>query len=218
MGQRLQRQGKAWQAELEDWKKFCKQDQIEKDRATLGCAILLRFCDLLHTGMFQSNSETVDPSRTVPPRSGEDCSLLLSVTDPKLPTQPGSNVRNWFPKERQLKQPQTDEAIESFRISAQKSASSLSLPKSADLEELLKEKSLDDLTNLCEQLNITRIEKLNRLQMAESILFHRALKSCESATTSIRHQPELKGKVSIIVHGWSCVQSHRVLTSVIPYR
>ena len=210
----------AWQAELKDWKKYCNPAQIDADRATLGCAILLRFCDLLHTGMFQSNSETVDPSRTVPPRSGEDCSLLLSVTDPKLPTQPGSNVRNWFPQERQLKQPQTDEAIGSFRISSQKSASSLSLPKSADLEELLKEKSLDDLTNLCKQLNITHIAKLNRLQTAESILFHRALrlKSCESATPSIRHQHELKGKVSIIVHGLSCVQSHRVLTSVIPYR
>ena len=196
MGQRLQRQGQAWEAELKAWIRVCKPEPIHANRATLGCAILLRFCDLLHTGMFQSNSETVDPSRIVPPRSGEDCSLLLSVTDPKLPTQPGSNVRNWFPKERQLKQPQTDEAIESFCISAQKSASSLSLPKSADLEELLKEKSLDDLTILCEQLNITGFAKLNRLQTAESILFHRALKSCESATPSIRHQPELKGKVS----------------------
>ena len=196
MGQRLQRQGKGWEAELEAWIRYCQSEPIHANRATLGCAILLRFCDLLHTGMFQSNSETVDPSRTVPPRSGEDCSLLLSVTDPKLPTQPGSNVRNWFPKERQLKQPQTDEAIKSFRTSAHESPSSLSLPKSADLEVLLKEKSLDDLTILCEQLNITGFAKLNRLQTAESILFHRALKSCESATPNIRHQHELKGKVS----------------------
>ena len=196
MGQRLQRQGQAWEAELKAWIRVCQPEPIHANRATLGCAILLRFCDLLHTGMFQSNSETVDPSRTVPPRSGEDCSLLLSVTDPKLPTQPGSNVRYWFPEERQLKQPQTDEAIKSFRTSAHESPSSLSLPKSADLEVLLKEKSLDDLTILCEQLNITGFAKLNRLQTAESILFHRALKSCESATPNIRHQHELKGKVS----------------------
>ena len=208
MGQRLQRQGDAWEKELEAWKKFQKRSKEDSDRTDLGCAILLKFCDLLHASMFYSNSETVDRSRIVPARSGADCSLLLSVTDPKLPLQPSSEVRYWFPPERQLKQPQTDEVIRAFPILAQESASSQCLPKSADLEALLAATSVDDLKDQCQKLYITPFGKLNRLQMAESILFHQfAAKSSESATRSRAHvnsgpQPDLNGKV--VCHGLMC--------------
>ena len=148
-------------------------------------------------------------------RGGKDCSLLLSVTDPELPPQPGSDARYWFPPKRQLKQPQMDVVSRAICSSAQESASFLSLPKSADLEALLAENSFDDLKKLCEKLKITPIGNRNMLQTAESILFHEcALKSCQSAKPSIRHQPERRGKVLslIVCHGVT------VLTSVIPHR
>ena len=184
------------------WSWLCYPSQV------LGCAILLKFCDLLHASLFYSNSETVDWSRIAPARSGTDCSLLLSVTDLKLPLQPSSDVRYWFPPDGNLKQPQTDEVIRAFPILAQESASSQCLPKSADLEALLAATSVDDLKDQCQKLYITPFGKLNRLQMAESILFHQfAAKSSESATRSRAHvnsgpQPDLNGKV--VCHGLMC--------------
>ena len=207
VGQRLQRQGNAWKGELRDWIKHRKPQQVEEGRVTLGCDLLIEFCDLLHTQMFQSNSETVDRCQIVPARSGADCSLLISVTDPTLPKQPGSVVRYWFPPERQLKQPQTEEAVRGV----QQSASSLSLPRSDALEALLKTSSFNDLKQQCERLEITHFGKLNRLQMAESILFQT---SCESGTPNIRHQREVKGKVS----SFMACRVGTVLTSVIPHR
>ena len=205
MGQRLQRQGNAWQSELECWIRVRTQDPVEVARARLGCCILIKFCDLLHEGMFQSNSESWKirkGSQTVSHRNGIDCSLLLSVTD-KLPSQTGSDGNRYcFPIERQLKQPQMDEDI--TRLT---DASSPSLLKSAALEELLTENSFDGLKRKCEGLGITALGKLNRLRMAESILFH------QSARQS-RQSPELEGKVL------SCMVCRvvTVLTSASPHR
>ena len=168
---------------------FCNSEsrsKVDVDRATLGCAILIKFCDLLHAGMFYSNSESLDTSQAVPDRSGKDCSLLLSVTDPKLPTQPGSSgLRYWFPPERQLKQPQADSEIHGFLTSAQESASSRCPPKAADLLALVADASDEDLKNKCTQLGI-QVGRLNRLQMAEKIL---------EADVNTEPQPGLNGKV-----------------------
>jgi hypothetical protein len=174
---------------------------VFQDRVTLGCELLIKLCDLLHAAMFQSNSESLEIrklSRTVPSRSGEDCSLLLSVTDPKLPLQPGSRERYWFPRERQLTQPQTVEEIKE---------TSEPLIKSADLEALLATSSFADLKTQCTEQK-SRPLKLNRLQMAESILFARA--------ADPRRPPVLQGKVYLSIHGLSCASADR--TSVIPFR
>ena len=206
MGQRLQRQGNAWQSELDAWVNVCKPGPVEEARARLGCGILIKFCDLLHARMFESNSESLairDRSQTVPHRNGIDCSLLLSVTD-KLPSQTGSDGNRYcFPIERQLKQPQMDEDI--TRLT---DASSPSLLKSAALEELLTENSFDGLKRKCEGLGITALGKLNRLRMAESILFH------QSARQS-RQSPELEGGKVL-----SCMVCRvvTVLTSASPHR
>ena len=185
MGQRLQRQGNAWQTELNAWIKYRKRDPVEEARATLGCRILTEFCDLLHIEMFQSNSESSairNGSQTVPFRHGKDCSLLLSVTNCKLPPQLGSTgLRYCFPDHLQLQQPQTEEEITTWTA-----ASSPSLPKSAALEALLEENSFDALKMKCAELQIPG--KLNRLRMAESILFH------ESADQP-RQSPAPEGKV-----------------------
>jgi len=186
-GQRLQRQGDAWQTELNAWIKYRKRDPVEEARATLGCRILTEFCDLLHAEMFYSNSESLAiPNRcqAVPFRNGIDCSLLRSVTNGRLPLQLGSNgLRYCFPDRLQLQQPQTEEEITTWTASA---ASSPSLPKSAALEALLEENSFDALKTKCAELQIPG--KLNRLRMAESILFH------ESADQR-RQSPEPEGKV-----------------------
>ena len=191
MGQRLQRQGDAWRQERDAWINYQRTIQSgatpeEIARVSLGCDILIGFCDLLHADMFRSNSESLEirnQTRTLPTRDCIDCSLLLSVTDPNLPKQPGGGgLRYWFPQERQLKQPQTEEPIPT---SEQASPPVLN---SADLEALLENSSFEDLEKQCKQLQITPFGKLNRLRMAESILFH------QSAGIS-RHQPELKGKV-----------------------
>jgi len=187
VGQRLQRQGNAWQTELNAWIKYRNPGPVEKARAILGCRILIEFCDLLHAGMFQSNSESLairNGSQTVPFRHGKDCSLLLSVTNCKLPSQLGSTgVRYCFPDHLQLQQPQTEEEITTWAAAA-----SPSLPKSAQaaLEALLEENSFDALKTKCAELQIPG--KLNRLRMAESILFH------ESADQP-RQSPAPKGKV-----------------------
>jgi len=185
-GQRLQRQGDAWQTELNAWIKYRKRDPVEEARATLGCRILTEFCDLLHIEMFQSNSESLEirnRSQTAPCRNNKDCSLLLSVTNGSLPPQLGSTgVRYCFPDHLQLQQPQTEEEITTWTA-----ASSPSLPKSAALEALLKENSFDDLKTKCEISGLPP-GKLNRLRMAESILFH------ESADQR-RQSPEPEGKV-----------------------
>jgi hypothetical protein len=113
-----------------------------------------------------------------PIRSGKDCSLLLSTTDPELESQPGSDVRHWFPEDRQLKQPQTEEAIDNTVLPP--------LVKSAALEALLEQMSSEQLRAQCKALGIQG--KLNRLQMAESILFERA-------AGKSRKPPALTGKV-----------------------
>ena len=212
MGQRLQRQGDAWQQELKAWIKYQRSASKEvTERVSLGCAILIRFCDLLHADMFRSNSESLEirnRSRTLPSRDYTDCSLLLSVTDPDLPEQPGSGgVRYWFPPERQCKQPQTEEPIPS----SEQASSPLLI--SADLQALLEKSSFDDLQERCKQLQITPFGKLNRLRMAESILFHTHTLFHQSARIS-RHQPELKGKV----FSFMVCRVVTVLTSVIPHR
>ena len=185
MGQRLQRQGNAWQTELNAWIKYRERDPVEEARAILGCRILIEFCDLLHAEMFQSNSESLairNGSQTVPFRHGKDCSLLLSVTNGRLPPQLGSTgLRYCFPDHLQLQQPQTEEEITTWTA-----ASSPSLPKSAALEALLEENSFDALKGKCAELQIPG--KLNRLRMAESILFH------ESADQR-RQSPAPEGKV-----------------------
>ena len=167
--------------------------KVVRERVTLGCELLIKLCDLLHAEMFQSNSESLEIrelSRTVPSRTSEDCSLLLSVTDPKLPLQPGSKERYWFPKERQLKQPQKVEPI---------GETSEPLIKSADLEVLLATRSFADLKEQCTKLQ-SRPLKLNRLQMAESILF-------AQAASKSRQPPVLQGKVYLSIHGLSCGDS-----------
>ena len=198
MGQRLQRQGDAWRVELKSWIIYTKTvttvTDVVRARVTLGCELLIKLCDLLHAEMFQSNSESLEIrklSRTVPSRSGEDCSLLLSVTDPKLPLQPGStrSERYWFPRERQLTQPQTVEEIKE---------TSEPLIKSADLEALLATSSFADLKTQCTEQK-SRPLKLNRLQMAESILFARA--------ADPRRPPVLQGKVYLSIHGLSCASA-----------
>ena len=186
MGQRLQRQGDAWQQELKAWIKYQRSaSKVVTERVSLGCAILIRFCDLLHADMFRSNSESLEirnQTRTLPTRDCIDCSLLLSVTDPNLPKQPGGGgVRYWFPPDH----------AHSGRRARAVGRLGTSLPpvlNSADLEALLEKSSFEDLEKQCKQLQITPFGKLNRLRMAESILFH------QSAGIS-RHQPELKGKV-----------------------
>ena len=191
MGQRLQRQGNAWQTELNAWIKYRNPGPVEKEQAILGCRILIEFCDLLHAEMFQSNSESLvirNRSQTVPFRNGIDCSLLLSVTNGRLPVQPGANgLRYCFPDRLQLQQPQTEAEITTWAA-----ASSPSLPKSesAALEALIEENSFDDLKRKCEELQISGLPpgKLNRLRMAESILLH------QSADQS-RQSPEPEGKV-----------------------
>ena len=187
MGQRLQRQGNAWQTELNAWIKYRKRDPVEEARAILGCRILIEFCDLLHAEMFYSNSESLairNRSQTVPSRNGIDCSLLLSVTNGGLPPQLGSNgLRYCFPDHLQLQQPQTEEEITTWAAAA-----SPSLPKSAQaaLEALVEKNSFDALKEKCAELQIPG--KLNRLRMAESILFH------ESADQR-RQSPAPEGKV-----------------------
>ena len=196
MGQRLQRQGNAWRGELKHWITFTKRDKVVIERVTLGCELLIKLCDLLHVEMFQSNSESLEIrelSRTMAPRNGVDCSLLLSVTDPALPLQPGSNQRYWFPKERQLKQPQTLEPL---------GETSEPLIKSADLETLLATRSFADLKEQCTQLKCRPLKR-NRLQMAESILFAQAAQ----AASKSRQPPVLLGKVYLSIHGLSCGDS-----------
>ena len=180
MGQRLQRQGDAWRSELADWIKYDpKREKVDVDRVTLGCEILIRYCDLLYVEMFLSNSESMEiRNGAAPIRSGKDCSLLLSTTDPELESQPGSDVRHWFPEDRQLKQPQTEEAIDNTVLPP--------LVKSAALEALLEQMSSEQLRAQCKALGIQG--KLNRLQMAESILF-------EQAAGNSRQAPALTGKV-----------------------
>ena len=216
MGQRLQRQGDAWRQERDAWINYQRTIQSgatpeEIARVSLGCDILIGFCDLLHADMFRSNSESLEirnRSRTLPSRDYTDCSLLLSVTDPDLPEQPGSGgVRYWFPPERQCKQPQTEEPIPS----SEQASSPLLI--SADLQALLEKSSFDDLQERCKQLQITPFGKLNRLRMAESILFHTHTLFHQSARIS-RHQPELKGKV----FSFMVCRVVTVLTSVIPHR
>jgi hypothetical protein len=179
VGQRLQRQGDAWRSELDGWINLEKREKVKVDRVTLGCNILIKFCDLLHAEMFLSNSESLEirnGTQQVPSRSGRDCSLLLSTTD-KLPKQPGGDVRHWFPPARQLKQPQTEEAIDNTVLPPLKSAA---------LEELLEQMSSEQLRAECRAMGIQG--KLNRLQMAESILFKRA-------AGNSRQAPALTGKV-----------------------
>jgi hypothetical protein len=185
VGQRLQRQGHAWETELDAWIQYRKRDPVEEARAILGCRILIAFCDLLHAQMFQSNSESLairNRSRTVPFRNGIDCSLLLSVTDGGLPAQHGSTgLRYCFPDHLQLQQPQTEEDITTWAAAA-----SPSLPKSAALETLLEENSFDALKRKCAELQIPG--KLNRLRMAERILFH-------EPADQPRQSPAPEGKV-----------------------
>jgi hypothetical protein len=86
-----------------------------------------------------------------------------------------------------LQQPQTEE-----EITAWAAAPSPSLPKSesAALEALLKENSFDDLKRKCKELQISGLPpgKLNRLRMAERILFH-------EPADQPRQSPAPKGKV-----------------------
>jgi hypothetical protein len=179
-GQRLQRQGNCWESELEAWKKYyrgkgkqIRRTQDDFDRMDLGCALLIELTNLLHADMYQSNSETLNPAQKTPPRRAEDCSLLLSVTDPAMPYQPGSDVRYWLPEDRQLKQPATDAVIRDFLAARRQRdpASSEIHPKSAQLEAMLSTLSLDALEQRCKQLKSPPVRKLNRLQMAECILF-----------------------------------------------
>ena len=211
MGQRLQRQGNAWRQELACRIRYPQMTPVEEARATLGCTLLIKLCDLLHARMFQSNSESlaIGPSTVVPPRGGGDCSLLLSVTDSDLPLQPGSPTRYWFPKERQFRQPQTENAI----LEVQHSASSLPLPKSADLEALLATRSFDELKEQCKELRcVPAKKKLNRLQMAQSILFAQAATSASKSRKQTVRQPrqqpasERQGKV-LSFNSWFVVWS-----------
>ena len=157
--------------------------------------------------MFKSNSESLQIRNRVckaPTRYDVDCSLLLSETDPALPVQPGSDgLRFWIPEERQLQQPQTVEEIQEAIQDT-----SLSLLKSKNLEALLAASSLDDLKKQCAKLNIQPLGKLNRLQMAESILFHQS-------TSESRQRPVLQGKVQL---SFMFCRVATVLTSVIPHR
>ena len=198
LGQRLQRQANAWEGELKGWIKYDKNRSTQDvDRVTLGCTILIHYCALLHEQMTQCNTETVDReavvgrSRAVQSQRGEHSSLLLSVTDPKLPKQPGSQVRYWFPEDRQLKQPQSNQTVLDFLTREQKSQAS-PLRKSEDLDQLLTRNSFDDLKKLCTDMDIIPL-KLNRLRMAESILFSRC--AADSSSKS-RSQPPSQVHVS----------------------
>jgi hypothetical protein len=137
--------------------------------------------------MFQSNSESLEirnRSQTAPCRNNKDCSLLLSVTNGSLPPQLGSTgVRYCLPGRLQLQQPQTEEEITTWAAAA---SPSLPKPAQAALEALLEENSFDALKTKCAELQIPG--KLNRLRMAESILFH------ESADQR-RQSPAPEGKV-----------------------
>jgi hypothetical protein len=99
-----------------------------------------------------------------------------------------------------LTQPQTDKAI----LEVQRSAPSLPLPKSADLEVLLSTSSLDDLKKQCENLKSKNLKKLKRLQMAESILFEQAASRFQQAASRPRQQPVQQGKV-LYFNSWLVV-------------
>jgi len=187
-GQRLQRQGDAWRKELKAWIRKKKRDPKHVARVKLGCAILIEYSDLLRDKLLQCNSEV---DRAVPAQAGQHRSLLLSVTDPALPVQPGSEVRYWFPEDRQCKQPPRDQA----------SLQCLPPPlgNSQALNVLLTRNSVDELKELVEQLDITPRGKMNRLGMAESIVRNRPQSDSRLRSTK-QHKgsgtgPQLKGRV-----------------------
>jgi hypothetical protein len=152
----------------------------------LGFYVLSTYRKQLHALLHQCKSERGDIAHTSPPNEGAngDSSLLLSVTG-QLPYQPiqkgagrmaqkaGVNRRVWFPPERQVKQPQSHQEVQTFLESGSQ-GSVPPIPCSASLEELLLAKSAIELRTMCSERNIPHGAKLNRLRMAKSILFHDA--------------------------------------------
>lgn len=189
--QRLQRQDSAWQIELTAWLAHPNnKDASRRAKVALGFEILSRYRDALHIKLHQCNSEREDLQDQQPPGGGKGFSaLLLSVTAP-LPNQPGgknagSERRQWFPPDRQTEQPQSDTDVENFLLSSKTSDPPQPPPigcleSHRGLEDLLRVKSAFDLQQMCTERSIP-CRKLNRLRMAESILFHDATKASRAS-------------------------------------
>lgn len=141
---------------------------------TLGCKILCKLSDVLHEKQFQSNPQNVraDP-KARPDRYKSNSTLLYSVTHPSLPQQPGGTGNRWLPPERQVEDAQNDQEVDGFLRAAVKPP-----PDSSALDRLLTANSREDLQAMCGKRRINA-KHLNRMSMAQSILFHDAC--CGSA-------------------------------------
>ena len=184
---RLQCQDSEWYRELQAWCLLPDNSKDQKKCLTvkLGYQVLSTYRKQLHALLQQCNPERGDIAHTSPPNEGAngDSSLLLSVTG-QLPNQPsvkgagreaqraGVNRRVWFPPERQVKQPQSHQEVQTFLESGIQ-GSAPPIPCSASLEDLLRTKSVIELRKMCSEKSIPHAQ-LNRLRMAKSILFHDA--------------------------------------------